>query len=274
VSAINHEQRAAKAWPVLSTVARRRARITYGELGLAVGIHHRAVAHVLGLIQSYCIDREIPPLNILAVNKDTGRPGDGFIAWDTADLPAGFAEVYAKNWSAEPNPFAYASDGTTQEELVRRIVEAPAAAADVYRLVKDRGIAQRIFRDALYAVYEGACAFCGLTFEDALEGAHVIAWAEANPLQRLSPSNGLLLCATHHRMFDAGLMVVGPDGTIVYCDPSGDEGPYSSADMPASVRLHGRPVRQPRDARHRISREAWSWRYRKNRWDKAPWHFR
>jgi putative restriction endonuclease len=274
MSAVNHEQRAAKAWPVLAAVAKKHGLITYGDLGAAIGIHHRAVAHVLGVIQTYCLEREIPPLNILAVNKDTRRPGHGFIAWDASDMLSGRAEVYARNWDDAPNPFGYASDGLSSKGLAQRIADNPSGAAEVYRLVKDRGIAQRIFRDALYIAYDGACAFCGLTFEEALQGAHIVKWGEATQEQRLAPSNGLLLCATHHQMFDAGLMVVGPDGTIVYCEPEGVDEAYSDADIRASFHLHGRKVRMPRALHHRTTPDVWSWRYENDGWDKKPWRFR
>lgn len=271
---INQEQRAAKAWPVLGDIAKKRALITYKQLGNDIGVHHRAIRYVLDLIQTHCLENHLAPLTILVVNGDSGRPGDGFIAWDADDIESGLRKVYARDWNAEENPFSYANTGLSRIELSERIVADPSSAAEVYRLVKDRGVAQQIFRDALLSAYDSACAFCGLTFEEALEGAHIVAWSEASWHQRMAPSNGLLLCSTHHRLFDAGQMVVGPDGTIVYCDPQSRDGPFSDADRYASVQLHGQRVYIPRDVRHRTSADVWSWRYRYQHWNQAPWGFK
>jgi putative restriction endonuclease len=271
---INQEERAAKAWPVLSDIARKRALITYKQLGDDIGVHHRAIRYVLDLIQTHCLENHLPPMTILVVNGDSGRPGDGFIAWDADDIDSGLRKVYARNWDVEENPFGYAISGLSRAELSERIVSDPSNAADVYRLVKHRGVVQQIFRDALLSAYDGACAFCGLTFEDALEGAHIVAWSEASRHQKMAPSNGLLLCSTHHRLFDTGHLVVGPDGTIVYCDPQLRDGPYTEADRHASVMLHGQRVRVPRDIRHRTSADVWSWRYKHQKWNQAPWNFK
>lgn len=70
---INQEERAFKAWIILTSIALKRNFITYKELGDKIGIHHRAVRYVLGLIQDYCMSNELPPLTILVVNKITGR---------------------------------------------------------------------------------------------------------------------------------------------------------------------------------------------------------
>lgn len=48
-----------------------------------------------------------------------------------------------------------------------------------------------------------ACAVCGLTEAKVLEAAHIVPDSEGGPSSR---ENGAILCATHHRAFDAGLM--------------------------------------------------------------------
>ncbi|BBI60192.1 hypothetical protein HSBAA_14980 [Vreelandella sulfidaeris] len=45
--AVNQVERAFRAWPVLTGVAKQRGTITYGELGAAIGVHHRAIRYVL-----------------------------------------------------------------------------------------------------------------------------------------------------------------------------------------------------------------------------------
>jgi putative restriction endonuclease len=140
---------------------------------------------VLGVIQNWCLTEDKPPLTILVVNKGQGRQGEGFVAWDPSDLEQGYQDVYAYPWSDLPNPFEFAAeDATDPERLARTIVVRPQDAADVYQKVKTRGIAQVVFRLALLDAYRRECAFCGLSFEDALQAAHIIPWGRATAEQR------------------------------------------------------------------------------------------
>jgi hypothetical protein len=97
---------AALAWPVLTAIAAKRpgSVITYGQLAPLIGLpHHRLVKHVLSEIQSHCLKAGLPPLSILVVNNNSGRPGAGFVA--AQDHPAGFDSVYSYDWRRQANPF-------------------------------------------------------------------------------------------------------------------------------------------------------------------------
>jgi len=115
----NQEQRAAYAWDILTDIARRRETIRYRELSDAIGMsHHRPLRYVLGYIQNYCLEDNLPPLTILIVNGN-GRPGSGFIAWDVDHIEEGLDEVYEFIWESVPNPFEYAKSGFTEEKIVK-----------------------------------------------------------------------------------------------------------------------------------------------------------
>ncbi len=76
---IDHVGRAEAAWPILVRRARAKAgAMSHGELRSAIGVHHRAAAHLLGIIQAYCSDNGLPKLQALAVNKRTGVRGGGY----------------------------------------------------------------------------------------------------------------------------------------------------------------------------------------------------
>src|SRR5260370_14190900 len=165
--AINQAERAYRTWPILTARAREGATVTYGDLGSLLGIHHRAIRYVLGLIQTYCLEEKLPPLTILVVDQ-SGEPGTGFIAYDVDKLAEGMALVYAYNWDAVTNPFAFSADVTTYAEIVTELAGNPDAAADVMRMVKTRGVAQALFRDALLRAYRNRCAFTGITFQSVL----------------------------------------------------------------------------------------------------------
>jgi putative restriction endonuclease len=240
----NWYQAAAVLWPVLTNLARERRTATYSELSPLVETNPLSMGLALGPIMFYCLDNRLPPLTAVVVSKDTNVPGGGFTAWDIADLPAALETVFDHPWSKILNPFEAFNDGTRMEDLVDRLVDEPGRSEEIYRLVPDRGVAQALFRKALLASYEGCC-FCGLSFEDALEAAHIVPWAEASRSERLDVRNGLLLCATHHRMFDARLMTLDESCRIQFYDPDEADEPYSDADRSVSSRLHALPAHIP-----------------------------
>lgn len=265
---LNHVERAFRAWPVLTKMAKQsEPTITYGDLAASIGIHHRAVRYVLGVIQDHCLAEKLPPLTILVVNAGSDRPGPGFVAWDADDLPAGIAQVQHHPWDRMTNPFSFAADGTTEEQLAQQIIDDPSRAADVYAAVKVRGAAQSIFRKALLKAYFGKCSICGFSFEEALEAAHLIPWSEATAAQRMSPDNGLLLCATHHKLFDSGIITITANYQVVHFDPEGMKGDYGQMDHSMTIDLHGKKARVPKDQRHRPSRLALSRHHEIKGWD-------
>jgi putative restriction endonuclease len=254
---VNQEQRAAAVWTVLADCAGKEAPITYGDLAEKVGFHHRTLRYPLGLIQDHCLSEKLPPLTSLVVRGGDSLPGSGFIAWDVDDLQAAQKRVFAFDWTGLPNPFGYASGGETAEGLAERLVGVPASAGEIYQLVKVRGKAQMIFREALLRAYDYACAFCGLTFKQALDAAHVVPWAECSGEDRMSVNNGILLCSNHYELFDSRMpgsgheprywLQIGEDFKIQYADMDRKHGPYSSMDEAVSVKLHGKPMTLPKD---------------------------
>ena len=246
---VNQYERAFRAWPLLTATAAKRSTITYAGLSAQLHIHPRPIRFVLGPIQDWCLEEKKPPLTILAVSGSRHRPGEGFIAWDTNDLDEGYEQVYAFPWSDLANPFAFAAQGATPEELAHRLVVTPEAATAVYRQVKNRGFAQVVFRLALLAAYRQRCAFCGLSLRDALQAAHIIPWNEASAAQRMSPSNGLLLCSTHHALFDADILSVTPERTIVCLRGKVPHHRWTEADRLAAIALDGQRIAVPTDPR-------------------------
>ena len=252
---LNHEERASRAWPLLVDVARRNDTITYSELAQAIDVHVRAIRFLLGPIQDYCIAGGLPPLTVLVVAKGTNLPGSGFIGCE--DLDEGLSEVRAYPWEVEGNPFLYARSGTTRRTLVDTLVARPEDSGQVYALVEQRGMVQVLFREALLEAYEGACAFCGLSFHAALDACHIVPWAHSARAERLDVRNGLLLCATHHRLFDAGWLDVTEDLIIAYSDVGRVQGEYSGSDHRVAD-LHGKRVFVPVEPHHRLWPDALS----------------
>lgn len=108
---------------------------------------------------------------------------------------------------------------------------------------------QPAFRSALLSAYGGRCAVTGSNVEAVLEAAHIVPYlgAHTNVV-----SNGVLLRADVHTLFDLGLLWFDPnDLTVVVVE-----------DLRGSTygQLHGRRLRLPRNPDHRPSAAALSTR--------------
>lgn len=103
---------------------------------------------------------------------------------------------------------------------------------------------QRAFRKLLIDAYGGKCAVTGCAVVDVLEAAHIHPYRgpETN-----AASNGLLLRADLHTLFDCQLIAVDEDSFSVIVAPGLRESEYG--------RLHGTKLRKPRSAVQAPSRE-------------------
>lgn len=245
MSNINQTERARLAWDALTEVAKNNGTVTYGWLGSKIGIHHRAVRYVLGPIQDYCMECRLPPLTILVVNG-SGRPGTGFIAHDHNDLDGGLEAVWNFPWSSTPNPFDFASEGLSYPSLIDALTQHPEEAEAVYTKVKNRGVQQILFRDAVRKAYAWRCAFSGIEFPHALDASHIIPWAYATPQQRLDVRNGLLLNPLHHRLFDNSYLTITTEFSIQYYDPLCSERSLSELEQALTTGLHNKIINLPR----------------------------
>ena len=250
MSEVNQSQRAAIGWEILTQVSKNKDLIRYGQLGSHIGIHHRPVRYVLGFIQDYCLQNQLPPLTILVVNQ-SGLPGEGFVAWDVDNIEKGLQQVYNYNWGNLENPFSFAKDGQTESEIINTLLDNPNDAKDIYAKIKVRGAAQPIFRKALLQAYDGKCAFCGFSFEVVLQASHIIPWSKAKKSERLDIRNGILLCATHHKLFDDHWLTVNDNYTIIFDDPDEKEGEYSEYDSLLTTALHNKKMTLPITKKHR-----------------------
>lgn len=76
---------------------------------------------------------------------------------------------------------------------------------------------QSEFRRSLLEAYKGHCAITGCDAKQALEAAHIIPYSDDNTNH---PSNGLLLRADVHTLFDLHLITVDPETMKVIVAPS------------------------------------------------------
>ena len=238
----NHEARAADVWDVLVAQAKSDEVITYGDLGRRIGVHHRALRYALEPIQTYCLEAGLPPLTILVQSID-GQLGGGFIAWDRSRLDEGVQQVWAHPWENLENPFDFWRSGETLQSLVQEVIAAPDRSEAVFARVRVRGTQQRVFREVLEEIYDGACALSGSMLSVGLEACHIIPWIEANQAEAFDPRNGLLMQVWYHRLFDAGCFDIDEQYYVRVPGDMKRDGSVSDQEM--LQRIDGHRVRLP-----------------------------
>ncbi len=70
-------QRALQIWQLLIGAARLRQTLTYSTVADAIGMGAGTLSQPLELVMRYCERGGLPPLTVLVVNQETGRPGAG-----------------------------------------------------------------------------------------------------------------------------------------------------------------------------------------------------
>ena len=73
------------------------------------------------------------------------------------------------------------------------------------------------FRFKVFKRYGSRCAFCSITELKLLEAAHLCPVEEGGSDD---PRNGLVMCLTHHKAFDKGLLLIHPDTLQLHAGPS------------------------------------------------------
>lgn len=93
-------------------------------------------------------------------------------------------------------------------------IRLPDSVTDLERLLQEvkRRLGQTEFRASLIEAYGGKCAITACDVLDALEAAHIVPHSE---VESSDPSNGLLLRADIHTLFDRHLFGINPKTKIV-----------------------------------------------------------
>ena len=95
------EEHAMQIWHVLIGAAHNRQTLTYEKLGEFIGMGGGNIyAQALKIVMTYCESKGLPPLTVLVVKKDTGKPGAGLTT--VQDYDRGREAVYAQEWYKMP----------------------------------------------------------------------------------------------------------------------------------------------------------------------------
>jgi hypothetical protein len=89
-------ERAVQIYQVLIGCAHHRQVLTYEILGKQIGMPARALAPCLGHLMRYCKKNGLPPITVLVVQTNTGKPGEGFTTFE--DLHKDRERVFNHEW--------------------------------------------------------------------------------------------------------------------------------------------------------------------------------
>ena len=98
-------ERAVQAWQVLLAAAHQRQTLTYSLLAERMGVLAGELAEPLSMVARYCAARRFPPLTVLVVQADVGRPAPGF-RWAT-DTDFAREAVFQHAWFTLLPPSAH-----------------------------------------------------------------------------------------------------------------------------------------------------------------------
>jgi putative restriction endonuclease len=143
--------------------------------------------------------------------------------------------------------FVVALDELSRDQWRESLVDLPAfnpvrRYAEV--MVRQR-LHQPVFRGQVLVAYESQCALCRLRHERLLDAAHI---KEDSDGGEPVVTNGLAMCAIHHRAFDADVLGLRPDCVVEINDEVLNEhdGPTLQHALQG---LHGQAIALPKRRR-------------------------
>ena len=118
--------------------------------------------------------------------------------------------------------------GSASQDSTKNQSEAPVGEDRVVRATTRIG--QAFFRSAVLSAYNRRCCITGLSIPSLLVASHVVPW-RLDKANRTNPRNGLLLSALHDRAFDAGLLTIADDMTVLVSRKHavGDDGFFAAS---------------------------------------------
>ncbi len=163
-----------------------------------------------------CAEALLPLIYLLQLQK---RPAEYAI----------FAPVYVVGWDderrrflvdlSEQRPGEIVSPARTTRQLRLPAIRTPDSPSEIRELTRryvvsnvQRRLYEARFRNAVLDAYDDHCAVCELHVRPLLDAAHVGPGRDPKP--EINVSDGIALCATHHRAFDTGVLTFDRDYNV------------------------------------------------------------
>ena len=201
-------------------------------------------------------EAELPLIYFLQVKK---RPVTEYVI---------FAPVYVVGWDDDTRCFAVdlseqkPGEVTTPAPLARQlqlhVMRTPQSPSEIRELTKSyavtsvqRRLYEARFRNAVLDAYRDRCAVCGLHVRALLDAAHVN--GHRDPKVEIDVGDGIALCATHHRAFDANILKFD-DEYVIHIDMR-DRTRVGDGELAMLLAYDGKPLSLPGQERFRPRRD-------------------
>jgi hypothetical protein len=180
----------------------------------------------------FCLESEIKRMHPAAIPS-------GMLARSTgiASAPLTFCDRFLV-----PNPSRLDELQMLQEEGVEEQFNPKDISDGRKRIIASiiRRLGQRTFRRKLFSAYDGQCAITKCRTQWVLEAAHIVPY---RGLKTNAVSNGLLLRADVHTLFDLALVAIEPTKVVVKVSKLLEGSIYEKLDgrspvLPAKTTLH------------------------------------
>lgn len=206
----------------------RTAELTPANTGVTVGLLHKGNVYVddlsdEGILYHYPDTRrpESRDIGEIDATKAAGQLRlPVFVITQTS--PASTRDVYlgwVHGWDDDSKLFLILFDDAPPHELLLEPSDdAPFELLEAHQskltiaLTRPR---QQRFRFLVFQRYGPRCAVCGVEVPTLLDAVHITPRSEGGTDDA---RNGLVLCALHHRAFDANLFAIDPDTFEIVCD--------------------------------------------------------
>ena len=195
-----------------------------------------------------CAESEIPLIYFLQVKR---RPNPEYVI---------FAPVYVVGWDdaarrflidlSEQKPGAVVSPPPVTRQLTLPAIRTPQSPMEIREMSRSyvvtmvqRRLYQARFRNAVLKAYRERCAVCGLRLRALLDAAFVATDREPQPV--VIVSDGIALCASHHRAFNARILTFDAEYVVHINLPDRFSAAQGEHDM--LLAYEGRKLELPED---------------------------
>lgn len=147
---------------------------------------------------------------------------------NSGELAMAFTPDFMVTYIRNLGPLHETGKAAKEIALLKKIAEAPNKVGDKeinegfpatrkWALASTRRALRALdFSDRVLTAYSNCCAMCGIQLR-LLDGAHILPVAE--PESTDETSNGIALCALHHRAYDRGIVTFDVKNAIHVSDP-------------------------------------------------------
>lgn len=207
--------------------------LTDQGMGVTVGLLHTGVTYADdlsgdGVLYHYPATNRPPGRDLAEIDatKSAGALGLPIFVITHSDSSVGKRDVHlgwVEDWDDSLGIFLviFGDEGQSRQHLTE--LEEPFELIEKRETIKKQVRArpgQKQFSFYVFQRYGHKCAVCSLSIPEVLDAAHLVPERHEGSYD---PRNGLVLCAVHHRAFDAGLFAIDPDSLEICFKESGPE---------------------------------------------------